>query len=177
MQQEQKELLQALYEEYWRPLRLKALKEKVPECEVDDIIQDTFCAFMRSYGETALTWNETQRKAVLMKILLNRCHDYFRRSTRIRIVSIDSKASEIEYNIMRYHLMRDVCDRLIADEESRKIQECIEKMKPSWREVAVLHLIEGRPLVEVCEILNISNAACRMRVSRIRKYLKLQLKL
>jgi len=49
-------------------------------------------------------------------------------------------------------------------------------MKPALREVALLHMVEGRPVKEVCGILSISNPACRMRIMRIRKYLKELLK-
>ena len=61
MQQEQKDLLQALYEDYRDSLRLAVLSRGVPECEVDDIIQDTFCAFMRAYKEDALVWNKAEK--------------------------------------------------------------------------------------------------------------------
>ena len=176
MQQEQKDLLQALYEDYRDSLRLAVLSRGVPECEVDDIIQDTFCAFMRAYKEDALVWNIAQRKGVLMKILINRCADYFRDLKRRRTISMDSKDSDIEYEILRYHVRRDICDILIVNEEIRQIHEEIMKMKPALREVALLHMVEGRPVKEVCEILSISNPACRMRIMRIRKYLKELLK-
>lgn len=82
MQQEQNDLLQALYEEYQGIFRLMAFKNELPECEVDDIIQDTFFSFMRYYGKKSLKWNESQIKGALMKIFENRCIDYFRRLTR-----------------------------------------------------------------------------------------------
>ena len=82
MQQEQNDLLQALYEEYQGIFRFMAFKNGLPECEVDDIIQDTFFSFMRYYGKKALKWNESQIKGALMKIFENRCIDYFRRLTR-----------------------------------------------------------------------------------------------
>ena len=43
-------------------------------------------------------------------------------------------------------------------------------MPESWRDIAILRLIEGRPTREVCEILHITEKACYSRVSRIRKY-------
>lgn len=176
MQQEQRDLLQALYEDYQGPLRLAVLSRGVPECEVDDIIQDTFCAFMRAYEKDSLVWNIAQRKGVLMRILTNRCADYFRDLKRRGIVSMDSEDSDIEYEILRYHVRRDICDILIENEEIRQIHEGIMKMNPALREVALLHMVEGRPVEEVCKILHISNPACRMRVMRIRKYVKEMLK-
>jgi len=178
MQQEQNDLLQALYEEYQGPLRLAVLKRGVLECEVDDIIQDTFCAFIHAYGKKFLKWNEAQKKGMLMKILLNRCADYYRNQKRTGIVSIsmDSEDSSAEYEILRNHVRPDICDVLVEKEEIRKIHDLILKMSPALRDVALLHMVEGRPEKEVCEILHISKGACRMRVMRIRKFLKEQLK-
>lgn len=175
MQQEQKDLLQALYEEYQGVFRLMAFKDGLPECEVDDIIQDTFCSFMRSYRKKALKWNDSQRKGALMKIFENRCIDYFRRLTRRGETSIDADDPLMEYHILQYQMGHDICDTLIHREELKRIHECILEMRPKLSQVAVLYMIEGRSVEEVCEILNISSPACRMRISRIRKYLKKEL--
>ena len=51
MQQEQKELLQALYEEYESGLRWMAFKRNIPECEVDDMVQETFWKFIFSFHQ------------------------------------------------------------------------------------------------------------------------------
>lgn len=52
----------------------------------------------------------------------------------------------------------------------------IAKMSKDLQEAAILHLIEGRPQKEVCEILGISGDACRARISRARKFLRRELK-
>ena len=173
MQQEQKDLLQALYEEYQAGLRLIAFSKGIPECEVDDIVQDTFYSFMDSYKEKALEWNPAQRKAVLVRILLNRCMDYYRsQEQQMNALSIDSEDPKVEYEIMRHHLLSDISDKLVADERMLMIRKTIEDMRPSLREVAVLYMVEGRSLTEVAEILKISKAACRMRIFRIRAYMR-----
>lgn len=176
MQQEQKELLQALYREYQGLLRLAALKYGAPESEIDDIIQDTFYALINKYENDFPEWNELQQKAMLMRILLNRCADYFRKVKRLKEISMDSGDSEIEFEILQSQVRRDFCDDLIEKENYREIQEMIKSMSPVLREVALLHMVEGRPVDEVCEHLKISNSACRMRISRIRKYMREQLK-
>ena len=88
MQQEQNELLQALYEGYQGALRYVASNIGIPYGEIDDIIQDTFCAYIRAYGDKLLEWNEAQRKSVLMRILKNRCADYFRDKSRNQNISM-----------------------------------------------------------------------------------------
>ena len=168
MHQEHKELLQELYETYQKALRLAVLSRNVPECEVDDIIQDTFVAFMDKYGDEFPDWNIAQRKAMLMKILRNRCNDYFRSLKRHEEISMDAEDSDIEAEILRNQIKRDASNGLIEEEELKKIREDILAMTPALREVAILHMVEERPREQVCEILKINDATCRMRISRIR---------
>lgn len=176
MHQKQKELLQELYETYQKAFRLAALSKKVPASEVDDIIQDTFVAFICQYGEEFSDWDLTRQKGTLMKILRNRCYDYFRRLERHKEVSIDAEEPSTQLEILSCQIKQDMSQDLIADEELRIIQENILNMRPILQEVAILYMIEGRPREEVCEILNISDSTCRMRISRIRKYIRELLK-
>lgn len=176
MQQEQKDLLQALYEENQGSLRLVAMKDGVPECEVDDIVQETFYSFMRAYRTVALEWNEAQKKGALMRILKNRCIDYFRVSKKKSGVSLDMDDPTLEYQILRFQVRKDICDVLIQREELRRIHKCILEMTPKMCDVAILCLVEGRPVEEVCKILDINGPTCRMRISRIRKLLREELK-
>lgn len=176
MQQEQKDLLQELYEENQGLLRRVARKDGVPECEIDDIVQETFYSFMRAYGTMALEWNEAQKKGALMRILKNRCIDYFRVSKKRGGVSMDSDDPILEYELLRFQVRKDICDTLIQREEVRRLHECILEMTPKMCDVAILCLVEGRPVEEVCRILDINSSTCRMRISRIRKLLKKELK-
>lgn len=174
MQQEQSELLQALYEGYQGALRFVAYNSGIPYDEIDDIVQDTFCAYIRAYEKKLPEWNEAQRKSVLMRILKNRCSDYFRAKKRFVNVSIDTGNFGEELQIPDQFVTKDVLDYVTDREDLRIIRESIKTMRPAWRDVAILHFVEGRPIAEVCEILKINNPTCRMRISRIRKYLREQ---
>lgn len=175
MQQEQSDLLQELYEGYQGALRFVANKSGIPYEEIDDIIQDTFCSYIRAYGNKFSDWNDAQRKSVLMRILKNRCTDYFRYIGRYQSVSIDTGNFGEEFQIPDQCIAKDVLEHVADREDLRAIQDCIKEMRPVWRDVAILHFVEGRPIPEVCEILNINAPTCRMRISRIRKYLREQI--
>ena len=172
MQQEQNCLLQELYEGYQGALRFVARKSGIPYEEIDDIIQDTFYSFIRAYGDRLSEWNDAQRKSVLMKILKNRCTDYFRHKGRYQSVSMDTGNFGEEFQLPDQCIEKDVLEHVTDREDLRAIQECIKEMRPVWRDVAILHFVEGRPVAEVCEILKINAPTCRMRLSRIRKYLR-----
>ena len=57
------ELLQTLYEEYQGALRYTATRIGVNSDDVDDVIQDSFCAFIKAYGDTIDQWEIARQKA------------------------------------------------------------------------------------------------------------------
>lgn len=176
MHQEHKELLQELYEKYQKALRLAILSKKVPECEVNDIIQDTFMAVMDKYEAEFPVWNIAQQKGMLMRILENRCNDYFRSLKRHEEISIEANELALTAELLQTHGFKDVSSNLIEKEKLEEIRKAILDMTPALREVAILHMVEGRPRDEVCRILGINDSACRMRISRIRRQIEKLLK-
>ena len=176
MHQEHKELLQELYETYQKALRLAALSKKVPECEVNDIVQDTFMAFMDKYEAKFPVWNIAQQKAMLMRILGDRCNDYFRSLKRHEEISIEANELALTAELLQSQGFKDVSSDLIEREKLEQIRKAILNMSPALKEVAILHMVEGRPRDEVCKILGISDSTCRMRISRIRRQIAKLLK-
>ena len=108
MQQEQRELLQALYREHVETIRFVALSKGLPPEEIDDVIQDTFCNFIDAYEREFAQWNEKQIKSALMRILYNRCADYYREKQRHPDTSIENCAQEDEYRIVMEMIAPDV---------------------------------------------------------------------
>lgn len=168
MQQRDDELLRDMYEEYQAVLRRVARKSGIPDGDVDDMIQETFLAYFRSYP---LDWTPYQKKAMVMKILKNKCADYFRRNKNLECVSLDADEFD-EMEILSEHTMKDVLESLLVEEAYEEVQNDIKAMKRQWRDVAILSLVEERTNAEICEILEIESTVCRMRLSRIRKYLR-----
>lgn len=61
---------------------------------------------------------------------------------------------------------------LVEQEEYKTIWTAFESMRDDWKEIFQLHFIQDRSIVEVSEIMGLAPTACRMRISRGRKYLK-----
>lgn len=171
MQQEQKETLQALYVKYQSDLRHLAYKNGLPPEEIDDAIQDTFCSFMEAYLAYASVWSEKQVKAALMRMMRNRSMDFYRKNKRHPGISLDVFVQGGEHSIISEWMSIDVPTKIIMREDLARLRDGILSMSRDMQEVAILYLIENRPLQEVCEILKVSEATCRVRISRIRKYL------
>ena len=171
MQQEQRELLQALYVEHRGVLRIAAYKYGLPQAEADDAVQDTFCAFMEVYLDRADQWDDKRIKATLMKILRNRCMDYYRSEKRHPSVSMQELMQGGEHFLTSEFFSADIVGSLMAKEEMARLREGVLSMSNRMQDVVVLYMLEERPISEVCRILQISEATCRMRIVRIRRYL------
>lgn len=171
MQQRQRELLQALYVEHVNVLRLAAQRRGLPPEEADGAVQDTFCSFIESYLDEFTQWNERQIKSVLMRILLNRCADYYREKARHPDVSADELTGGGEYRILIELTTPDLESGIIVKDDLMRAREAIAALSPALRDAALLYLVERRSVREVCQILKIKEPACRMRLRRIRKYL------
>lgn len=172
MQQDDNGMLQAMYEEYQNILRTVARKSGIPYDDVDDIVQDTFFAYYTNYP---MSWLPSQKKAMLMRILKNNCVDYFRKNSHYNQVSLDAPENFDEAGILNNYVMRDALSYILEDETKRELHKIVMNMKKDWRDVAILHFIEGRTIREVSTILEIKEPACRMRISRIRRYLNKKL--
>lgn len=170
MQQNNEELQRAMYEEYQGTLRRTASMRGIPADYVDDIVQDTFVAYFTHYS---IKWTDAQKKAMLMKILRNKVADYFRKAKKHDYLSMDADEFD-ETAVLTEYIMKDTLDFMVANEQLREVRETIFNMKKEWLDIAVLHIIEQRPIAEVCQILELDSSVCRMRLSRIRKYLRAQ---
>ncbi len=165
-------MLQALYNEHEKVLRFVAYRKGIPQEEISDIVQDTYCAFIERYQRTFTEWDEAQRKAVLMTILHHRCADYFREKNRHQSVSIEEFAVEGEYLYIKELISPDIVQTLEAREDLNYVRQGILSLSPEMQEIVTQCLVERRPVREVSERLHISEATCRMRISRIRKQLE-----
>lgn len=173
MKQQNIELLQTLYEEYQGALRYTAIRIGVNSDDVDDVIQDSFCAFIKAYGDKIDQWEIARQKGAIMRILKNRCVDYFRiKSRRGMSISLDEGYYGREVPLPEPLIGKDVLDQMADEDEVNYITKYLQDMKPEWRDVAIFHFIEDRSITEVSQILGINEASCRMRLTRLRRHLK-----
>lgn len=151
-------------------LQWRARKSGIPADDADDMVQETFAAYFNHYP---VDWEDVQKKAMLLKILKNKCTDYFRKNSRYQCVSMDAKGFD-EAAVLSDYVTEDTLDYILTKELWKDMQEIMRNLKKDWRDIAVLHIIEQRSLPEVCQILELDSSVCRMRLSRIRKYLRAQ---
>lgn len=169
MQQDQDMQLQSMYDAYQAVLRTIARKRGIPVDDIEDLLQETYISYYRKYP---LTWNESQKKAMLVKILKRKCIDFYRRNSHYIKVSMDDDESFDETELFARRLVNDSLDSVIKNETYREVRDCILNMKKDWRDVSFLYFVEGYTTKEICDALNISGTVCRSRISRARKHLR-----
>lgn len=167
MQQDINEMLQAIYDDYQRPLRIFAISLGVPEKDVDDIVQEAIIAYYEHYP---LDWESRYKKAMLATIVRNKSIDYFRKYQREHVIW-DSEYFW-ENREMTAHYSHDLMDQIISEELYRDVKNAIAELSKELQAAARLHLIEGFPEKEVAKRLGITSVACRARISRARKRLR-----
>lgn len=167
MDEEDKKLFEAVYLEYQGILRKIACANDVPADYIDDMVQDTFVAFARY--KYSLELSPERMKMLLTRILKSRCMDYHRRMRYREYVELEGEEMGEDCPAL-WSDAPGLAELVISKERCHAIMKELNKMPESWRDIAVLKIIEGRPTKEVCAILNITEKACYSRVSRIRKY-------
>lgn len=170
MEQEDRRQFEDLYKEYLVPLKKLAVRVGIRYDDIEDIVHDTLIIYFERYP---LDWSDKQKKAMLARILHSRGVDNYRKNQHYSDVSVDD--SEDSSYIMTKLLEKDALTYVMENETYRAVRKLIDEMKPDWRDVIILYIIDERPIKEVCEILDISGTVCRSRISRARKHLKSEL--
>lgn len=163
------ERFRAIYTKYVQLLRIIARKRNIPEADIEDLVQETFTAY---YSHYPLDWSECQIKAVLTKIMRNRCVDYFRKQDKWLLTYCDPVEIQERMFSEEERFGRDSLSAYLEHQELENVLNALSSMKDDWARVFVLYVIEGRPMSEVSEIMDLSADACRARLPRGRKYLR-----
>jgi len=128
----------------------------------EELVQDVFFKFWENrakFGQIVSV------RAYLYQTVRNAC-----------INAINQKKTEQKYrNHVSYQLQIDeleLTDWLAADELSRKIEECIEKLPPARKNVFILSKIEHLKYKEIAEKLNISVKTVENQIGQALKFLR-----
>ncbi|MEG0216132.1 MAG: RNA polymerase subunit sigma-24, partial [Hungatella sp.] len=92
--------------------------------------------------------------------------------SRHESVSLDAGQYGEEYETLTDHVTKDTAEYILEDEACMEIYQKLQGLKDDWKDMALLYFIEERTPVEVCEILKLKPTVFRMRLSRMRKYLR-----
>ena len=134
-------------------LALSYMKQKE---DAEDVVQDTFVRYFCGFH---LPMSEEQERAWLIRVTINRCHDLLRkRSYRM------------------HDPLEDVTDLTAAENpEAKELLELVWNLPEKYKDVIILHYLEGYSVEEAARILGVSPSAIKMRLKRGRESLKEEL--
>lgn len=135
--------------------------------ETDDLTQEVFVAALggirRFQGGSRLsTW--------LTRIAINVCRHHHR--TRMLRIAFWRRLKEDTTEINE----SDASQPAEARERVSRISQAVRRLKPKYREVVVLHYLEGMEVGQVAQMLDLSRSAVEVRLHRGRQMLKEMLK-
>lgn len=120
----------------------------------DDIVQETFIKYYRLGKDFE---REESKKAWLIRVTINRCHNH----TKFWWHSRRSELSENEP-------VKEYSD----NDELLSLREALQKLRPIYREVIHLYYYEGFTAGQIAGILHLSTSAITSRLQRGREMLK-----
>lgn len=167
--QDENLLLQSIYNEFQGLLRRIAKTLNVPDMELDDVVQETFISYFENYS---LTWSDTRKKGMLIKILKRKSIDCLRKNGHYEKVSLHEDYAFHEVSLLTKYVITDPLDVVLGEESLEKITWEIFNMREEWKDMAILYFLEQLTIPEICERLKISGTVCRSRIYRTRVCLK-----
>lgn len=116
----------------------------------EDIAQDVFLAVMK---KNISSLSEERLKAYIIRTTINKCNDFYRKSSRRKVVPLDEAAG------------------LFTPEEQSVIDE-VNSLPEKYRNVIYLHYYEGYGVNEIAEILGTKPSTVSSQLNRARAKLK-----
>ncbi len=142
-----------LYADMLYRLALSYMRQKE---DAEDIVQEVFTKYFCGFH---LPLNGEQEKAWFIRVTINQCHDALRRRSYRLHNSLDEVTE-------------------VAGEENAKPSELfaiLQKLPDKYKDVIILHYLEGYSVEEAAKMLGLSVSATKMRLKRGREVLKKEL--
>ena len=152
-----KDRFEIAYTNYADAMYRIALSHMSRREDAEDVVHDVFIKYMQTSPSFA---DDDHERAWLIRVTVNRCRDLLRRRAIRRYVGFD----EIE--------------EIPADEEPYEgngIIALVSELPEKYRSVMVLHYLEEMSVEQCASILELSVSAVKMRLSRGREMLKIQI--
>ena len=144
---------EAAYEAYGAMVYRLAMVYLGRHADAEDVTQEAFVRLL--YKAPRFSGGEHEKRW-LLRVTANLCRDQLRGFWRKRAVALEG-------------------DYPIRDPEDFGVADAIVRLPEKYKAVLHLHYYEGYSVAEVAEILKLSPSAVKMRLSRGREMLKLEM--
>ena len=133
--------------------------------DVEDVVQEVFLSVFRHLGRFR---GESSIKTWITTITVNKCRSW-RRKQLLKLKLIQHEQAKPVLSAPR-------SDQGMMDEETfGRVRQTLGSLPGRYREVVILHYLEGIEITEIAKVLNLTRNAVDVRLSRARAQLKAKL--
>lgn len=135
------------------------------KADVEDVVQEVFLAVFGHLGRFRF---ESSLNTWITTITVNKCRSW-RRKHLLKIKLLQYEAQKPVLAVPR-------ADQGMVDAEtSSRVRQTLSNLPGRYREVVILHYLEGIEISEIAKVLNLTRNAVDVRLSRARAQLKAKL--
>lgn len=145
-----------IYELYNKDLFRLIFNYTLNVADSKDILQDTFLKYYQNMSK--ISKDDVEIKKWLMRVAINKSKDYKKFYWHRNIVSIEENRAIFK-----------------RSDDNFEMFELLNKIDKKYRIPMFLYYYDGYKISEIASILNISESAIKMRLSRAKKILKKEL--
>ncbi|MBL7850114.1 MAG: sigma-70 family RNA polymerase sigma factor [Cyclobacteriaceae bacterium] len=151
-----------IYEKYFKDIFLFVHRRVGDKQTSADITQQVFLKALTQLDK--FQFRGVPFSAWLYRISLNECHDYFRKTKKLRYVVVeDFQVDDLLEEMKSEEKSPDLLDRL---------QEILQKLSPPELELVELRYFETLPFRDIAEIYGITENHAKVRLYRVLAKLK-----
>lgn len=129
----------------------------------EDIVQDVFLKFYQKFEQFE---ERSSLKTYLAKMTINKCKDYLKSWRYRKQILTNSFSNETKKET----------NRIIEQDEKLELADAVLQLPLKYREVIIYYYFEELSVLEVSQILSISDNTVKTRLKKARALLKNQLK-
>jgi RNA polymerase sigma-70 factor (ECF subfamily) len=148
------------FEEIYREFRSKvfstAYRMLSNYADAEDVTQDVFVKVFKKLHSFR---GEAQLSTWIYRIAVNTCIDYRARRTRTRTLPLVEEAERVSVPLSL----------------GRLVEGFLPRLPPGYREVFILHDIQGLKHTEIAQVLGITTGASKSQLHRARAFLRREL--
>ncbi len=157
-----------------RAAYLTALSLVKNEADAEDVAQE---AIIKAYRALASFRGAAKFSTWLLSIVLNEARGRLRRTNRLAVESLDSRGED-EQDLTPFVIAdwREIPSEVLERRElAKRIEDAIQNLAPTYREVFLLRDKEELSIEEIAQIAGVSPGLVKVRLFRARMVLQRQL--